>query len=127
VIRDTSAGITAAEKIIGLSMPLVIGTSAATMGETIGGSHILSLEAGTVRDSAPARSILKVSGRVGSYDVKDNTRAIFERLARSAGLNVIFDPDFRSLDDHLFKVDNLDVLDAIDVLALQTRSFWEPI
>jgi len=127
VMRDTPTRIAAAEPIIGQSMPLVAGTSAATMGEMIGGGHILTLEAGTVRDSAPARSILKVNGRVGSYDVKDNTRAIFERLARSAGLNVIFDPDFRSLDDHWFKVDNLDILDAIDVLALQTRSFWEPV
>src|SRR5262249_62427275 len=37
------------------------------------------------------------------------------------------DPDFRSLKGFSFKVDNLDVLDAMDVLALRTRVFWEPV
>jgi hypothetical protein len=67
-----------------------------------------------------------VSGRVGSYDVKDNTRAIFERLARSAGLNVIFDPDFRGQRIPL-DLSNVDIFEALDIIALQTRTFWKPI
>src|SRR5262245_8164018 len=129
VMRDNPTRIAAAEKMIGLSMPLVAGPSAATMGETIpSGGHILTLEGGVVRDSVPARSTLKVTGTGPvSVDVKESTRATFERLAHAAGLNVIFDPDFRSLNGYSFKVDNLDALDAMDVLALQTRVFWEPV
>ena len=129
VMRDNPTRIAAAEKMIGLSMPLVAGPSGATMGETIpSGGHILTLEGGVVRDSAPARSTLKVTGTGPvSFDVKESTRATFERLAHAAGLNVIFDPDFRSLNGYSFKVDNLDALDAMDVLALQTRVFWEPV
>src|SRR5262249_29751840 len=63
VMRDNPTRIAAAEKIMGSSMPLISGASVATMGETIGaGGHILTLEGGTVRDSAPAHSLLKVSG-----------------------------------------------------------------
>jgi hypothetical protein len=128
VIRDTPSRVALAEKTIGVSMPLITGAPVATMGETIGGGHILTLDSGAVRDSAPSRSKLNVSasGPV-SLDMKDSTRATFETLARAAGLNVIFDPDFRSQDAQPFKVDNLAILDAIDVLALQTRTFWEPI
>ncbi len=86
------------------------------------------LENGVVKDSAPARATLAVSGSASvSLDAKDGTRSLFERLGRTAGLNVIFDPDFRSLDAFSFKVDNLDALDAIELLALQTRTFWEAV
>jgi hypothetical protein len=129
VMRDTPARIAGAEKIIESSMPLVAGSSVATMGEAVpGGAHILTLDGGVVRDSAPARSVLNVgsTGQV-SFKLKDSTRAIFETLAGTAGLNVIFDPDFRSLDGQSFKVDKVNVLDALDFLALQTRTFWGPV
>src|SRR5262249_41075916 len=129
LMRDTSTRIAAAEKLIGLSMPLLTGPSIATMGETIlGGGHILSLDGTVVHASAPSRSTLKLTGKGSvSFDMKESSRAIFERLARDAGLNVLFDPDFRSLDGHSFKVANVDILDAMDVLALQTRNFWVPV
>ena len=128
VMRDTPERVAAAEKIVASSMPLVAGTAVSTMGESIGNGHILMLENGVVKDSAPARATLAVSGSASvSLDAKDGTRSLFERLGRTAGLNVIFDPDFRSLDAFSFKVDNLDALDAIELLALQTRTFWEAV
>jgi hypothetical protein len=127
VIRDTPTRVAAAEKIIGLTMPLVAGPSTATIGEAITGSHILTLD-GTVRDSAPSRSNLSVTATSPvSLKLTDSTRATYEMLAELAGLNVIFDPDFRNLNGQSFKVDRLNVLDALDVLALQTRTFWTPI
>jgi hypothetical protein len=129
VMRDNLTRIAAAEKIIGAAMPLVTGPAAANIGETIpSGGHILTLENGVVHDSAPAHSMLELTakGRV-SFDLTESTHALFERLAQAAGLNVIFDTDFRSLDGPKFKVDNLDILDAMDVLALQTRALWEPV
>jgi hypothetical protein len=127
VIRDTPTRVAAAEKIIGLTMPLVAGSSIATIGEMTTGKEFLSVN-GTIRESAPSRSNLSVTatGPV-SLKSKEDTRAIFEMLAELAGLNVIFDPDFRSLNGQSFKVDGLNVLDALDVLALQTRTFWTPI
>jgi hypothetical protein len=128
VVRETPNRIALGEKTIGLTTPLVTGVSAATMGETIGGGHILTLDAGVVRDSSPARSALNVSaaGPV-SFDLKESTRETFETLARAAGLNIIFDPDFRGQDAQRFRVENLDILDALDVLAIQTKTLWEPM
>jgi hypothetical protein len=127
VLRDTPNRIALAEKTIALAGRIVAGDPAANNGEVIpGGNPIFTLEAGAVRKSRPARSALKPSapGPV-SLDLKDNTRAIFETLARSTGLNIVFERDFRSQDVQSFKVENMDVFDAIDVLALQTRTFWE--
>ena len=128
IMRDPPDRIALAEKTIGLSMPIVAGAAAATMGETIRGNHILTLEAGAVRDSAPALSVLKLSatGPV-SFKMKESTRTMFETVARVAGLNVIFDADFRSQDGQAFKVDDVAILDALDILALQTRAFWTPV
>ncbi len=127
VMRDSPARIAAAEKIIASSMPLAAGPATASIGETIRVGRIVTLDGGVVRESAPSRSMLNSSGRSPvSLDVNDSTRAIFEKLARGAGVNVIFDPDFRSVDGSL-KADKVDIADALDILAFQTRTFWEPI
>jgi type II secretory pathway component GspD/PulD (secretin) len=128
VMRDTPTRVAAAEKIVGASMPLVAGASVASRSETVADGHILTLENGVVKDSAPDRSILTVSGSGPiSLDVTESTRALFQRLSELAGLNVLFDPDFRSLDGFSFKVDRLNILDAIQVLGLQTRCFFVPV
>jgi general secretion pathway protein D len=74
-----------------------------------------------------ARSVLepKVSGPISVQMVQDG-RAGFEALARLAGLNVIFDPDFRSANVPI-ALDNVTIFVALDTLALQTRSFWQPV
>src|SRR5262249_54987041 len=46
--------------------------------------------------------------------------------AELAGVNIIFDSDFRSIPVPL-KLENVDVLDALDYLAMETRTFWEPV
>jgi hypothetical protein len=129
VMRDTPTRVAAADKIIASVMPLVSGVSSATIGETIpNAGHILTLEGSVVRDSTASRGIVNVTGKGPvSFDVTDSTRAIFENVARAAGLNIIFDSDWRGLDRQSFKVDHLDVLDALDALALQTRSLWTPV
>src|SRR4029079_9310041 len=43
-----------------------------------------------------------------------------------AGLNVIFDPDFRGARIPI-ELNKVDIFEALDILALQTRSFWKPI
>ncbi|PYS39688.1 MAG: hypothetical protein DMG14_13150 [Acidobacteria bacterium] len=64
----------------------------------------------------------------GPIDIHMNqdSRVAFETIAQLAGLNVIFDPDFRGtrIPIDLTKVD---IFEALDILALQTRSFWKPI
>src|SRR2546430_2613274 len=65
----------------------------------------------------------------GPFDpirMTQDSRMEFETLANLAGLNVIFDPDFRGTRVQL-ELNNVDIYEALDILALQTRSFWKPV
>ncbi len=61
-----------------------------------------------------------------SLRMSQEADAIYKTVAEMAGLNVIFDPDFRSTAITV-ELDNVTVYDALDILALQTRTFWLPI
>jgi len=128
IMRDTPSKIALAEKTMALSARIAGGVAVATNGEMISaGRPIFTLEAGAIHASSPAKSGLKPAPGSVSLNVKESPRMTFETLARTAGLNIIFDSDFRSQDGNSFKVENIDVLDALDLLALQTRTFWAPL
>lgn len=55
-----------------------------------------------------------------------DSRVAFETLAQLAGFNVIFDPDFRGTRIPI-DLNKVDIFEALDILALQTRSFWKPV
>ena len=67
----------------------------------------------------------KVRGPIDIHTTQDS-RATFETLAQLAGLNVIFDPDFRGQRIPI-DLSNVDIYEALDILALQTRTFWKPV
>src|SRR5688572_26725365 len=49
---------------------------------------------------------------------------IFEGLADMAGLNLVFSGTRRSAS---FSVRGIDVVDALDLLAMQSAMFWQPL
>jgi general secretion pathway protein D len=61
-----------------------------------------------------------------SIHMNQDSRAAYESLAELAGLNVIFDPDFRGTRIPV-DLNNVDIYDALDIISLQTRNFWKPI
>ena len=61
-----------------------------------------------------------------SLTITQDAQAIFETIAELAELNVIFDSDWQSAQLSI-DVNNVSVYEALDILALQTRTFWEPI
>jgi general secretion pathway protein D len=61
-----------------------------------------------------------------SLVMTQEAEVIFETIGELAGLNVIFDPDFRTTRISV-DLDDLTVFEALDILALQTRTFWKPI
>ena len=67
----------------------------------------------------------KIRGPIDIHMTQDS-RTAFETLAQLAGLNVIFDPDFRGQRIPI-ELNNVDIFEALDILALQTRTFWKPI
>jgi general secretion pathway protein D len=64
--------------------------------------------------------------RIDDIHMTQDSRVAFETLAQLAGLNVIFDPDFRGTRIPI-DLSNVTLFDALDILALQTRSFWKPV
>jgi general secretion pathway protein D len=67
----------------------------------------------------------KIAGPIDVHMTQDS-RVAFETLAELAGLNVIFDPDFRGARIPI-ELNRVDIYEALDILALQTRSFWKPV
>src|SRR5262245_29214684 len=68
----------------------------------------------------------RLTNPVDIHMASQDSRTAFETLAELAGLNVIFDPDFRGTRIPI-ELDKVDIFEALDILALQTRSFWKPI
>lgn len=59
-----------------------------------------------------------------------NARVMFETVAKLAGINVIFDPDFLSqAGQRTYTLDltNSTIEDALDYVSLLTKAFWKPI
>jgi general secretion pathway protein D len=67
----------------------------------------------------------KILGPIDIHMTQDS-KVAFETLAELAGFNVIFDPDFRGTRIPI-ELNKVDIFEALDILALQTRSFWKPI
>src|SRR5262249_43757920 len=93
VMRDTSGMIAAAEKLIGevdrpnASQPIAFD----------GFGNLFAPEGTSVRKSSTARSRLQSGAtRPISINMNEDSRDIFEALAGMAGVNIIFDADFRS-------------------------------
>jgi len=61
-----------------------------------------------------------------SLNVNESSRAIYERLAKSVGLNILFGRAFQPTNVKL-TVRNVGVFDALDLLALSTGTFWQPL
>src|SRR6516162_8042775 len=74
------------------------------------------------------RSMLqpKVSGPM-SIDLKPSARASYQALADIAGLNILFDPDFRDSAIAPAHLDNVDIFDVFDRVSAATRSSVEVI
>jgi general secretion pathway protein D len=67
----------------------------------------------------------KITGPI-TFRMAQDSRVAFETLADLAGFNVIFDTDFRGVRIPI-ELNNVDIYEALDILSLQTRSFWQPI
>jgi general secretion pathway protein D len=68
----------------------------------------------------------RLTNPVDIHMASQDSRTAFETLAELAGLNVIFDPDFRGTRIPI-ELNKVDIFEALDILALQTRSFWKPV
>jgi len=56
----------------------------------------------------------------------NDSRVVFETIAKLCGLSVIFDPDFTSRRIPI-ELPNITLEQALDTLALESKSFWKPL
>jgi hypothetical protein len=60
------------------------------------------------------------------FNQQASLRTVYESIAQSAGLGVVFGPRFPQR-NVTFPFDNLNAMDALDLLALQSATFWQPL
>ena len=123
VIRETGPRLAQAEDVIRPVTKLRPGSPVAIAASNALG-HVFILDANGTRTITPARAQLQPSRPV-SFRMTNTSLAIFENIARTAGLNIIFDREFHSVSGVAFNVENVDALEALDLLSLQTRNFWQ--
>jgi general secretion pathway protein D len=56
----------------------------------------------------------------------NDTRVVYETIAKLAGLSVIFDPDFTSR-RITAELPNVTLEQALDAISMESKSFWKPI
>jgi hypothetical protein len=71
---------------------------------------------------ARSKMEIKLRGKT-TVRLKETPKVAFEKLAELAGVEVVFDKAFSDGPENPFNATNVDVLDAFDLLAWQTRTF----
>jgi general secretion pathway protein D len=61
------------------------------------------------------------------FRITADSRKVFEALAKYANLNVAFTSTFRPVPQFSVDLSNVTVEEALNIVALQTHSFWRPI
>lgn len=56
----------------------------------------------------------------------EDTKVIYETIGKLAGINVLFDPDYQSRRIPI-KLQKVTLQEALDIVALQSRTFWRPV
>jgi type II secretory pathway component GspD/PulD (secretin) len=132
VLLDTPERMAQAERMIaelaGSIIPLPTSVPVMKFGE-LDQALVAVLENGTMRNFAgPMRTHVedRLKGAV-SIDRMAPLRDIFESLSQMANLNIIFDRRLPEAPSSRFRVENVNLLDALDLLALQTRTIWQPL
>jgi hypothetical protein len=120
VIHDTPGNLILAENLIAEMTGQPIRKKLATDLRTSYGANGTSLHTAA---SDRARLQIKSSGP-GSIALTGNSREAFETLAATAGLQVVFTAGFRPQPVN-FRLQNIDVIDAMDYLAQATLTFWQ--
>ncbi len=56
----------------------------------------------------------------------EDTKVIYETIGKLAAINVLFDPDYTSRRLPI-KLQKVTLLEALDIVALESRTFWRPV
>jgi general secretion pathway protein D len=62
-----------------------------------------------------------------TFNMTTQSRTVYENLAALAGLSVVFHSQFRSQPVTISINNPVDIFEALDLVSLQTRNFWQPL
>jgi type II secretory pathway component GspD/PulD (secretin) len=127
IIRDSPDRVAEAEKIVtglGGTSPGSSGVQAVAVNVA---GRLLTLDAAGIHTSSPAHGTLQPKQALVNLSINNDARAAFEALAELAGINIVFDRDWRPSPAISLKFQNVATLDALDYLCLETSSFWESL
>jgi len=71
-------------------------------------------------------TLIPLSRNLINLKMANDTRIIFETIAKMAGLTAVFDPDFQSK-RITTEINNVTLEQALDIVSLQSKSFWKPV
>jgi type II secretory pathway component GspD/PulD (secretin) len=119
LLRETRTRIRQAETLLGKT------------GTPVGGSDLsnvyLTEAGGLFRTPDSVRSELKVRFTDPiSFNVTADIRTAFEALANMSGVNIVFGRNSPTR-QVTFRIAGVNCFDALDLLALSTGSFWQPL
>lgn len=86
-------------------------------------SAVLEREAKSA--AGPVTLALKSNAPV-SIHMTATVDTIYKTLARLGGLNILMDPDYKA-PKVTFELTDVELRDAFDMLAIQTKTFWRPL
>jgi len=76
--------------------------------------------------SAPVALAQFPDSPITALEMTDDSKVEYETIGKLAGINVLFDPDYTSR-RLAIKLKNVSLQEALDILALESRTFWRPV
>jgi general secretion pathway protein D len=79
---------------------------------------------------SPVPELRPLNGELLDLRMMNKPRILFETVCKIAGVNIIFDPDYntqQTIASQQFDSTRTTLEQALDQLALATRSFWKPL
>jgi general secretion pathway protein D len=61
-----------------------------------------------------------------TLEISNDSKVVYETIAKLAGINVLFDPDYTSRRISL-KLNGVSLAEALDIVAFHSNTFWRPI
>ena len=76
--------------------------------------------------SSPVSLLQFPDSPISALEMTEDSKVAYETIGKLAGINVLFDPDYTSR-RLTIKLQKVSLQEALDIVALQSRTFWRPV
>jgi general secretion pathway protein D len=75
----------------------------------------------------PVPELKALSPQPINVKMSNSAKVLFETVGKLAGINVLFDPEFKEANKQSIELTGATLNEALDYLAIVTKSFWKPL